>query len=149
MMKAVPVAVMLVATTAGPYGALARTPQTSADVQVQQIQGNAVLPNQALRVGDLEQRDIYTSRGERLGSVKRAVLNVTDGRTFLVLEHGGIVGLGEKEFPLPVEKVYLQGGRLVVPELTDAELEAVADWDVYNQKYREMADSEIINVNRR
>ncbi|MBM1175143.1 PRC-barrel domain-containing protein [Microvirga arabica] len=149
MMKAVLVVVLLGATTADPNGAQAQTPQTSAAVQVQQIQGNAVLPNQALRVGDLEQRDIYTPRGERLGSVKRVVLNVTDGLTFLVLEYGGIAGLGEKEFPLPVEKVYLQGGRLVVPELTGAELEAVADWDVDNQKYREMADSEIINVNRR
>jgi sporulation protein YlmC with PRC-barrel domain len=130
MMKAVLFAVLLGATTADPYGAQAQAPQTGAAVQAQQTQGNAVLPNQAMRVGDLERRDIYTPRGERLGSVRRVVLNVTDGRTLLVLEHGGIAGLGEKEFPLPVEKVFLQGGRLVVPGLTDAELEAVTDWDV-------------------
>ncbi len=120
--------------------ALARTPQ---------ILDDAVLPKQAMRVGDVERRDIYTPRGEKLGSVKRVVLNVTDGNTFLVLERGGLAGLGEKEFPLPVERLYAQGGRLVVPGLTESELEAVADWDVNDQKYRELADSEIINVARR
>jgi sporulation protein YlmC with PRC-barrel domain len=149
MMKAFLVALLLGATTADLSGAQTQAPQARAAVQAQQIQGNAVLPNQALRVGDLERRDIYTPRGERLGSVRRVVLNITDGRTFLVLEHGGIAGLGEKEFPLPVERVFLQGGRLVVPRLTNTELEAVADWDVDNQKYRELADSEIINMNRR
>lgn len=120
-----------------------------AQVNIPQTQDNAVLPEQAMRVGQVERRDIYTPRGERLGSVRRIVLNVTDGRTFLVLERGGLVGLGDKEFPLPVDRVYVQGGRLVVPGLTEAELEAVADWDVNDHKYRELADSEIINVSRR
>lgn len=120
-----------------------------AQARILQAQDNAVLPNQAMRVGQVERRDIYTPRGERLGSVRRIVLNVTDGRTFLVLERGGLVGLGDKEFPLPVDRVYVQGGRLVVPGLTEAELEAVADWDVNDHKYRELADSEIINVSRR
>lgn len=121
-------------------GAPARSPQS---------QTGAVLPYQPMRVGDLESREIYTPRGERLGSVKRVVLDVTDGITFIVLERGGFAGLGDKEFPLPVERLYAQGGRLVVPGLTEAEVENAADWDVRDQKYREMADSEIVNVARR
>ncbi len=123
------------------------TPDTTAPFP--QIRAGAALPNRAMRVGDLESSDIYTPRGERLGSVRRIVLNVTDGRTFLVLEHGGVAGLGEKEFPLPVERVYVQGGRLVVPGLVESELRAVADWDVNDQKYRQLADSEIVNISRR
>jgi sporulation protein YlmC with PRC-barrel domain len=102
-----------------------------------------------MRVGHLENREIYSPRGERLGRVRRVVLNVTDGRTFLVLEHGGFAGLGEKEFPLPVERIYVQGGRLVVPGLTDDEVKAAVDWDVKDQKYRELADSEVINIAQR
>lgn len=132
-------------------GAASQTvpPASEATAPFPQTRDGAVLPNRAMRVGDLESRDIYTPLGERLGSVRRIVLNVTDGRTFLVLEHGGLAGLGEKEFPLPVERVYVQGGRLIVPGLTDSELRAVADWDVNDQKYRQLADSEIVNINRR
>ena len=160
MMKTSLVAALLGIILAGPDPASAQftlgevesqripsAPQTQA--RILQIQDNSVLPNQAMRVGDVERRDIYTPGGERIGSVKRIVLNVTDGRTFLVLERGGLVGLGEKEFPLPLDRVYVQGGRLVVPGLTERELEMVADWDVNDQKYRELADSEIVNVSRR
>ncbi|MBJ6126818.1 PRC-barrel domain-containing protein [Microvirga splendida] len=126
-----------------------RSPAPGAPARVPLPPADAPLPYQPMRVGELENREIYSTRGEMLGSVKRVVLDVTDGITFIVLERGGFVGIGEKEFPLPADRLYTQGGRLVVPGLTDAELDNAADWDVRDQKYREMADSEIINVARR
>jgi len=160
MMKAITVTALAGIVAAAPAPVLAQEPQMrpasrsgathpEAAERVLHSGRDRPLPNRAVRAGDIEAQVIYSLRGEELGTVKRIVLNATDGRTFIVLEHGGLAGWGEREFPLPVERVHLQDGRLVAPGLTGSALDAARDWDVNNYKYRELADSEIVNIAQR
>ncbi len=45
--------------------------------------------------------DVYSIRGQKIGEVKRLVRRLGDNRGYVVLEHGGFLGLGEKKLPLP------------------------------------------------
>lgn len=111
--------------------------------------GAISLPAQAMRAGEIEEMDVYNEQGERLGEVERVLFRTTDGTRVIVLERDGVIGIGGREIPVPVEQVFLQDGRLVTGALAEGEPEAVPDWDVRRHEYREYADSDIINVRRR
>jgi hypothetical protein len=99
-----------------------------------------------MRVVDLEDMDVYSLQGRKVGEVKRLVRGVGDDRQFVILEHGGFLGLGEKEVPLPLNRVFLRGDRLVAAGLTEAEVNQMPDWDMNSREYREFADNETVEL---
>jgi len=99
-----------------------------------------------LRVTDVENMDVYNYRNEKLGEVKRLVRGIANNRQFVVLEHGGFLGLGEKEVPLPLDRFAVRGDRLYFRGLTEAELRQMPDWDMNTREYREFGDNETIRM---
>lgn len=109
----------------------------------------ASLPRQtrALRIADLEDKEIYNLRGEKLGEVKRVVYSLADkNKRFIILEHGGFLGLGEKEVPLPAGRVFVRGDRLVVQGMSEAEVNAMPDWDMNNREHRDLAKADTVEL---
>jgi sporulation protein YlmC with PRC-barrel domain len=107
------------------------------------------LPRQtrAWKISELEDKDVYNARGEKIGEVKRVVYSLGDkNKRFVILEHGGFLGLGEKEVPLPAQRVFMRGDRLVVQGMTEAEVKAMPDWDMNSREYREFTNAETIEL---
>ncbi len=102
-----------------------------------------------MRITDLEDMDVYSVRGQKIGEVKRLVRRLGDNRSFVILEHGGFLGLGEKEVPIPLDRMFVTGGRLVAAGLTETEVKAIDDWDFNTREYREFADSETVDIGLR
>ncbi|MBJ6127096.1 PRC-barrel domain-containing protein [Microvirga splendida] len=100
-------------------------------------------------IRDLEDMDVYSLRGQQIGEVKRVVRRLGDNRSFVILEHGGFLGLGEKEVPIPLNRVFMMGDRLVAAGLTEAEVEAMRDWDFNDREYSEIGDNETVEIGLR
>ncbi len=78
-------------------------------------------------VSDLEGRDVVNMQGEELGEVGRIVSN--GGQTYVVVEHGGFLGIGDEEYAVPVERVLISGEQVILEGLSEAELEAMPEYD--------------------
>jgi hypothetical protein len=48
-------------------------------------------------------------QGEELGSIKRIITNAKGNVTFAILSHGGLMGIGDKEFAVPIEALSYKG----------------------------------------
>jgi len=90
----------------------------------------ATAPKRTIRVSALEEMQVYNARGERLGEVENMVMSPADNSRYLVVEHGGFLGLFQDKVALPLSRVMLQGDRLVVQGLSEEEFEALANWRV-------------------
>jgi sporulation protein YlmC with PRC-barrel domain len=98
------------------------------------------------QITDLEDRDVYSIRGQKIGEVKRLVERIGDKQGYVVLEHGGFLGLGEKEVPIPLNRVFMMGNRLVAAGLTEAEVNAIPDWDFNSRTFREFGDNDTVEI---
>lgn len=101
------------------------------------------------RVSALEDMDVYSLRGQQIGEVKRVVRRIGDNQGFVILEHGGFLGLGEKEVPLPMNRVFMMGDRLVAAGMTETEVNAMRDWDFNEREYTEVGDHETVEIGLR
>jgi sporulation protein YlmC with PRC-barrel domain len=101
------------------------------------------------QIADLEDMDVYSLRGQKVGEVKRVIRSLGDNRGYVVLEHGGFLGLGEKEVPLPINRMFVMNDRLVVAGMTEAEVNAIPDWDFNTDEYREYRDNETVEIRLR
>ena len=81
----------------------------------------------AFAAQDLMDREIYNLRGQQLGDVERVLIGQGD-RAYVVIGHGGFLGLGEKEILLPLDQIRVQGNRLVMPGMTDDQIRAMPEF---------------------
>jgi sporulation protein YlmC with PRC-barrel domain len=58
--------------------------------------------------------DVYNERGEQLGDVEGVVRSAVDNKNYVVIDHGGFLGLGEKRIALSMEGLMAQGDRIIV-----------------------------------
>jgi sporulation protein YlmC with PRC-barrel domain len=72
----------------------------------------------AMAASQLVDMDVYNLRGEQLGDVKRVMMG-SGNQLYIIIGHGGFLGLGEKEILLPMERVQLRDDRLVVQGIDD------------------------------
>ncbi|MFC1458569.1 PRC-barrel domain-containing protein [Microvirga arabica] len=110
---------------------------------------NATANVRPFRVSDLENMDVYSVRGQQIGEVKRLVRGLGNNQSYIVLEHGGFLGLGEKEVPIPLNRVFMMGDRLVAAGLTEAEVNGMRDWDFNSREYGEIGDNETVEIGLR
>ena len=47
----------------------------------------------AMRVGQLDDMDVYNAKGERLGEVDRLIMSQKHNKRYVVVSHGGFLGL--------------------------------------------------------
>ncbi|MCQ8184022.1 PRC-barrel domain-containing protein [Parvularcula maris] len=80
------------------------------------------------KVADLSGKTVYGQDGEKIGEIGRVVQ--LGSSVYAVLEHGGVLGMGEKEVPLPLSSLSMEGDRLVADNLTEARLEELSDQEI-------------------
>jgi len=83
-------------------------------------------------VNELNGADVITANGEEMGDVDRVV--TLDGTTYIVVEHGGFLGLGDSEVALEAERVAFNGEEVILQDITDEELENMPEFDMTNEQ---------------
>ncbi len=56
-------------------------------------------------------KDVRNDQGEKLGKIKNLVIDPSGRVTYAVLETGGIVGLGEKTYAIPWDRIHVSSDR--------------------------------------
>jgi sporulation protein YlmC with PRC-barrel domain len=99
----------------------------------------------SVAVERLKDMNLYNVKGNDLGDVERVVLG-QQGKTYIVIGHGGFLGLGEKRVAIPLENVWSRGDRLITRGLTDDQIKAMPDWTQQVRNYRDLDDSQSAQI---
>jgi predicted outer membrane protein len=91
---------------------------------------------QQVAVSRITDMNLYNTRNEQLGDVER-VIQGHDGKTYIVIGHGGFLGLGEKKVAVPLERVAMRGDRLIIQGMTDDQIKAMPAWNADARDTRE------------
>jgi sporulation protein YlmC with PRC-barrel domain len=110
-------------------------PAAGQQAAVTQEQPAATQAGQMHRVAirEIEGMDVVNARGEQLGDVEGVVRSAVDNKAYVIIDHGGFLGLGEKRIALSMEGLMVQNDRIVVPGLTDEEIEALPEFEITDQ----------------
>jgi len=103
------------------------TPQANtgpAPMAVPTERDNATRPTQLVNVSELEGVDVYSANNEKVGKIDRIVAN-TDNRAFAVITDGGFFGLGKDKLVLPVSRLGMHEGRLMISGLTEPDIDRI------------------------
>jgi SAM-dependent methyltransferase len=84
-------------------------------------------------------------RDDQLGDVEHVIL-VNDNEPYVVIGHGGFLGLGEKQVAIALDNTVVQGDRLVTHGLTDDQIKAMASWDSKAGNYHELKGNQMAEV---
>lgn len=118
--------------------AAAERPEGQAQETAQaEAEGGATMP-----VSDLMVMEVVTADGAELGAP--AAFVELQGRTHLVVENGGFLGIGGKEVPVPMQRVSIDGDQLLLDEMTEQEIEAANNF-TYDEN-RRLADDQQIRL---
>jgi len=63
-------------------------------------------------------------QGQRLGTVKTVILDGQD-RAFLIVEYGGVLGIGARQIPIPAQNVKFENGQVRIEGLTIAQINSI------------------------
>ena len=72
----------------------------------------------AMRTEELVGKSVYNSAGEKVGDIEEIVVNRNTRATAAVIGVGGFLGVGEKKIVVPLDRMRMQGDRVVAPNLT-------------------------------
>ena len=86
-----------------------------------------IVPQLNASVDDVEDMDIYDSAGRKIAEVEAVVIDGTGTVRGLVIEHGGLLGIGSREAILEIGNVQLKDGRLVI-NMTEEQLPSLPEW---------------------
>jgi sporulation protein YlmC with PRC-barrel domain len=103
-------------------------------------------PTRSVRASQLEDLNIYNARGQLLGDIERVIVSPADNRQYVVIGHGGFLGLFEDEVALPLDRLFVRGDHVMIRGITDAELDQMADWRKRFAGARELEDNTTITV---
>jgi PRC-barrel domain len=120
----------------GPGGQPAAGPQ----------QTGAIHPaSQFFNVEKLEDMALYNARGDKMGEVEE-VVSGPGNALYLIVAHGGFLGLGQKQVAMPIEQVAMRGDRLVAETVTDEQIRAMPSFDTGDKNYKEAEDGQTAPV---
>ena len=109
----------------GPAG---NTAMARAAVPLEPAQTGAVPGDtQILKVSQLEDMSVHNGQGEKLGDVERVLMGA-DGKAYIVISHGGFLGLGAKQVAVSADQLALRGDRLVAEMLSDEQVRAFPEF---------------------
>ncbi len=142
------------ATPAQPEAAQERqTAARPSRTQLETAQPQAGQPDQVeqpnaspVAVADLLDLQVWNEMGQQLGDVERVVRG-TDNRQYVIIGHGGFLGLGEKQIALPLQNLRYATDRLLVSGVTDAQIRAMPEvgWD---DGYRDLQRNQTVQLNQ-
>jgi hypothetical protein len=73
----------------------------------------------ALSPLNLKQMDVVDASEEKIGKVEDVVRSREDGFIYAIVSYGGILGIGAKEIPIPLEALQVHGDRLRIAATED------------------------------
>jgi sporulation protein YlmC with PRC-barrel domain len=88
---------------------------------------------QAITASDLEGKAVVNEAGEQIGEVSNIVESTADGKMYVVIDQGGFMGVGEKRVALSLEGLTMQGDQILVPQLSQQEIEALPEFQASDQ----------------
>ena len=75
-------------------------------------------------------KDVYGSDGQKLGSIEDFILDPQTGAANVaVLQHGGVLGVGGKSIAVDYNLLTMDGDRIVVEDITQAQLDAMPEFE--------------------
>jgi len=98
---------------------------------------------QRVAVKRLDGMDVVNERGEKLGTAAGVVQGTADKKQYLVIKHGGFLGLGEKKTALSVDGLIMRGNQIVVPGLTDDQIRAMPRFDDNTDQFPKFTGREV------
>ncbi|MBM1170040.1 PRC-barrel domain-containing protein [Microvirga arabica] len=90
----------------------------------QPVQANQASQTGGVAVSDLEGREVYRAQGQAIGQVDGVVLG-QNGQSFAVVSFDELLDLGGEARLVPLARMTLQGGRAVIPDMSDKELRSL------------------------
>ncbi|MEQ9123502.1 MAG: PRC-barrel domain-containing protein [Alphaproteobacteria bacterium] len=79
---------------------------------------------------ELVGKGVRNMQGEELGDVEDVATQSADLKKYVVVGHGGVLGIGEKEIAVPFDKAKLSpDGRIVYVDLSVTQLEQAPSFD--------------------
>jgi hypothetical protein len=99
---------------------------------------------QAVKASDLERMTLYNGRDEKMGKVENVLMG-PDNKAYLLISHGGFLGLGQKQVALAAEQIAMRGDRLVAENLTDEQIRALPEFKE-SASFREVAGDQTTNL---
>lgn len=98
-----------------------------------------------ISAANLEGMSVFNARNVQLGEVENLIRSKADDKLYLVIDHGGFLGLGEKRIVMSAEGIRMQNGRIVVPGLTDAQISQLPEFRMSGQ-FSEVANSDMAEI---
>ena len=88
---------------------------------------------QPMQVSKIISMDLYNVNGNKLGDIEHVVTDASGGNS-VVIGHGGFLGMGEKQVAVPIEDIWMKGGRLVTRNVTDDQIKSMPEYNQGTQK---------------
>ena len=99
-----------------------------------------------LTVDVLEDMEFVGTDGKEIGDIEGVVENNTDKKQFVVIERGGFLGFGAKTITLPLENVAVQDEKITLRNMDVAQLDGLAEFKNDNNAFRDLDDTQQINL---
>ena len=80
------------------------------------------------RVRDIVGKEVRGRQGEEIGSIDRVVR--IDGAVYAIVEHGGFLGLGDTDIPIPLDELEMRDDELFAMNLTEERAEQMQARDI-------------------
>lgn len=101
----------------------------------------------AMRIKQLDDMDVYNAKGKKLGEVDRVIMIQKNDKRYVVVSHGGFLGLGEDKVAFPLERFAVKGNdRLVIRGVTEQDVENMDNWKNDISDYRKLRDEDQANL---
>ena len=110
------------------------------------VTANTSARTQPMQASRLMKMNVVNARGDTLGDVEHVLMNTAENKNYVVIGHGGFLGMGEKQVALPLSSMVVQDGKLVMQGMTDDQIRAMPAWKKGAAGYTDAADDTPIQV---
>lgn len=101
----------------------------------------------AVRVKQLDDMNVYNAKGKKLGEVDQVVMNQKNNKRYVVVSHGGFLGIGEDKVAFPLERFAMKGNdRLVIRGVSENDIENMDNWKKDVADYHKLKDGDEANL---
>ena len=122
-----------------PSGTVAMPPTSAPAAQL-------IAPAHSMIVSALTAKDLMGAQDDKVGDIERVVESNADKKSYLVASRGGFFGLFETEVLVPLENVTVQGGRILLRDLTVEQLKALPKYTSDGDSYQELEGTQMITL---
>jgi invasion protein IalB len=101
-------------------------------------------PHRQVTASTLTTKDLIGANGSELGEIERVVENKDEKKRYVIVSRGGVLGLFEDEYAIPLDRVALKQDRVVARDVTEDQLAKMAFTD--GSTYRTLDSSQTIDI---